>query len=222
MFIDKIVNGLIIDKIEANVQNGFLLKVLTDEGLLFIKAKGIKKPESKNRISTEIGVFSELEILVSNNTYLLKRATSLNDYLIKIRTNSIIYKKIIEIFSLINEKNNNFLNWFKVVMQEINNFEDEIQFIQTYLVSKILEDKGIQLLFDKCVFCKSNQKLSFFSFADGGMLCFDHANNKKTNLKELKTFYFLSKDYQEFFSLGDYQVSQIVFSKLKNFIIQNS
>ncbi|MGL4183812.1 MAG: DNA repair protein RecO [Metamycoplasmataceae bacterium] len=222
MFIDKIVNGLIIDKIESNVQNGFLLKVLSDEGLLFIKAKGIKKPESKNRISTEIGVFSELEILVSNNTYILKRANSLNDYLIKIRNNSIIYKKIIELFSLIKEKNNYFLNCFKNVMQEINNFEDEIQFIQTYLVSKLLKDKGIQLLFDKCIFCKTNQKLSFFSFSDGGMICFNHANNKKTNLKELKTFYYLSKNYQTFFSLGDYQACQIVFLKLKDFIIQNS
>ena len=63
-------------------ENDVIMNVLTDEGKIAIKAKGVLKPNSKNRSFTEIGCYSLFHTIdqLTQNVYTLKNAENIQRF----------------------------------------------------------------------------------------------------------------------------------------------
>ncbi|MGL4343513.1 MAG: hypothetical protein ACRCRZ_03035 [Metamycoplasmataceae bacterium] len=219
MFLEENIEGLVIDHIDSNIINGLIIKVLSKKEIYYIKAKGVKKINSKNRLNIQIGMKSEFSVLKSGNTYLLKKAVLIKDYFVNHRDDFLFIKNFLEVFSFIKENNSTFLITFYELEDYIIS-HDRNYWVRTYLLKTILFAKGLNIVFDHCIVCGSNQNLYSFNFHEGGMICKIHSKNK-TNLSELKSFYFLSKNFMDYFSNTSAKDNLIIYEKMKIFLIEN-
>lgn len=222
MFFEKEAKFLILDHIDNNISNGYTLKVLNQEGVSYIKAKGIRKPDSSNRSATQIGHFSNFILIVSpsHNSLLLKKATLIKDFFVAIN-NSSIRKDFLFILSIINEKNDSFFSSL-VYLSKIIDWEEEISIKKMilYLFYIILKGKKIIFNFNSCVVCNKSQNIVLVDLKEGGFLCIDHSNSSNVTNKEIiNNLFLLNKETSLFMEESSSEFIDIIIEMFKRFII---
>lgn len=169
-------------------ENDIIMNVLTDEGKIAIKAKGVLKPNSKNRSFTEIGCYSLFHTVdqLTQNVYTLKNAENIQRFskIERDLTRKAIYNVLLEVFNKIEYT-----------------FDEAIQFVQllntcrnpyclyAFFLCDIMKKSGICIMVDACVNCLDTSKIVGISVMDGGFVCADCFNptvHVKLSVEELK------------------------------------
>lgn len=172
--------GIVLKSTALN-DHDVLLNVLTEQGKVSIKAKGLLKINSKNRNMCEIGCHSLFHTIdrMNQQVLLLKNAESCERYK-NIRSDlekQGIYNCILEIFFKSDISMKDALHYIHLL-----DVRDNPYIPYCLLLSQLIRESGIGLVVDECVSCHDTRKLCGFSFDLGGFVCVD-CINKASDLK---------------------------------------
>ncbi len=194
-----VVTGYIIKSV-TYLENDAIVTLLSADGLLTFKARGVKKITSKLARLINLYSYVELELTKTGKHYILTNGTV-------ITTNSQIYNSLDSmcLLGLISESILTFLNevdisifiLFNNLIKAINGEFDP--FTMTLIcLSKISLKAGYGLNVDECVKCHSKLKIVSNSFKLGGFICLNCANGEALESVEyLKTVRYVFKVDEE-------------------------
>lgn len=215
----KSIEGLVLN-IHLKNDHDAVIKILTNDNIMYFLAKGIQKIESKNRNNIFVGSIVEIEYFPNygkENYFLLK--SSQIKYFVNFSLNNIYMNELYYIFQFVNQPSNKFLFAYT---EFAKNFQDSIQkleFILTYLLNLCLSINGKQLNYAHCAICRSNQKLYCFNFYEGGMLCQEHKMSyKSTPILLLKSFYYLGTNFEQYYLNTNSINNNFLYRSLKSFL----
>ena len=179
--------GLVLSNTTLN-DSDIIMNVLSDEGIISIKAKGVLKSNSKNRNVTEVGCFSIFHTIdrLNQKVHLLKNAESIK------RFNSIntdlykqaIYQCLLEGFLKSEINLESAIKFVNLLEKSINPY-----CLYSLYLCYILKQSGCSIIVDECCICNSTSKLFGVSISDGGFICkdcFDMNKHLHINVSELK------------------------------------
>lgn len=186
--------GYVLNSIDYK-ENDSLLSVLCEDGVICLRARGVKKVNSKNASSVMNYAYSEFEVNKSNkNGYLTLNEGKLINYPSFISSN-LEYISIINFISegieLVNDKSDSF-ECFVNTLDSMKNSSDGGLILISFL-NYFLKKHGISLNADECVNCGSKDKIIKFSFENGGYLCKKCCNLVSDDIGYLKNMRILSK-----------------------------
>lgn len=218
----KIENVIVLEIKDSseNTSDG-LLTVLTELGTKRLLAKGINKPESKNRANLQIGSINEIEYFearMKNKTSRLKKATLIkqpdyeNHHVVKLVSKAVLFLKNF------NEKCEKVFNSYQLILEK--QYEEKATLLLTFLVANSLEYFGIMPMFEECVYCKCPNNLCDFSFTKGGFICGFCTYKKRLN-KELKSIYYMFKNIDTFLNVCSPDINQKIYRELITHLIDN-
>lgn len=165
-----------------------IMNVLSEEGKVSIKAKGVLKAHSKNRANTEIGCYSVFhtveksnqKVLTLKNTEAVRRFFGIQNDLLR----KSIYSCFLEIM---NKAEIDFQSGVKYI-EYLETCENPYC-IYALLLCEVIRSSGISLVVDECVLCLKKNKLYGLSAADGGFVClecFDPMKHRHLSVEEMK------------------------------------
>ncbi|ENY53980.1 Hypothetical protein MALK_3260 [Metamycoplasma alkalescens 14918] len=196
----------IVLEIKNHQDNDAILKVLSENGIISLYAKGIQKPSSKNKLNLPILGVSSLEIIKSkffNKINTLKRATLLANFPFN-TTLQVIYNTTLMFLKKINNQQiSHFLNKYKIFLKNVETNPNQTF---SYLLLALLEVFGFKPNFEHCVECNNKENIVDFEFYKGGFLCKEHSQATK-NIEFLKAIYWLNKDFYLFVKNFDENIS---------------
>lgn len=186
--------GYVINSIDYK-DNDSLLSVLCKDGLVCLRARGVKKINSKNASSVMNYAYSEFEVNKSSKSgYLTLSEGKLINYPSFI-SNNLEYISVINFVSegieLINDKNDSFTCFVDCLDSMKNNIKSE--YVLIAFLNYFLEKQGCKLNVDECVFCGKKDGIKRFSFENGGYLCKNCCNSTSDDLEYLKNVRILAK-----------------------------
>lgn len=169
------------------VKTGFVLKnvvygesdgivtILTEDGLVTFKARGINKLTSKNKASCLLYSKSEFTLEESKKNYLVLTKGKL------ISSNYELYSSLdyMVCLGVVSESITSFLdsntskeiyNLFQAMTECLTNHFD-IFTITAIFLAKITIEAGYGLDISRCVRCSNRDKIVFMSYNDGGFVC---------------------------------------------------
>ncbi|MGL5617513.1 MAG: DNA repair protein RecO [Metamycoplasmataceae bacterium] len=213
----KKIVGIIISK-SLYLDNDEILNVHSENAIIKIYAKGVKKIESKNRPNVIVGSLVDFEILENYSTnvwFFLKKATIIKGLPDITKNNA---DKIGILIKILWKIRNFSEDVFKIYNLLLKDFEShDFYKIQTFLVSKILESNGEGLSFQNCVICSTNQNLYSFDIAQGGMLCKKHGKYP-TSLDLLKSLYSISDSVEKYIKITTLEINKNIFKILSSLL----
>lgn len=186
--------GYVLNSIDYK-ENDSLLSVLCEDGLICLRARGVKKVNSKNASSVMNYAYSEFEVNRSNkNGYLTLNEGKLINYPSFI-SNNLEYISIINFVSegieLVNDKSDSF-ECFVNTLDSMKNNNDSMLILISFL-NYFLSKQGISLNADECVNCGNKDGIVRFSFENGGYLCKHCCSLVSDDIEYLKNMRVLSK-----------------------------
>ncbi|MGN1345066.1 MAG: DNA repair protein RecO [Traorella sp.] len=197
--------GIVLTNVILN-DNDIIMNVLSEVGKVSIKAKGVLKPKSKNRVVTQVGCFCLFHTIdrVNQQVYLLKNAETIE------RFNSIqsnldkqaIMQCLLEGFNKLEISFNDAVQYIRYLNDSINPY-----CLYALYLCHLIRDSGIMMVVDECVKCHTLHGLYAFSTYDGGFICKDCYDSQKhihLTIQELKNFrYGMHAHLNDFFILED-------------------
>jgi len=186
--------GYVINSIDYK-DNDSLVSVLCEDGLICLRARGVKKINSKNASSVMNYAYSEFEVNKSSKSgYLTLNEGKLIKYPSFISEN-LEYISIVNFVSegieLMDDKNDSFECFVDCLDSMKNNYKSE--YILISFLNYFIDKQGCKLNSDECVCCSSKEKIIKFSFENGGFLCKNCCNTLADDLEYLKNMRILSK-----------------------------
>ena len=165
-----------------------IMNVLTEEGKIAVKAKGVLKPNSKNRSFTEVGCYSLFHTIdkMSQNVYTLKNAENVLRFA-KIErdlTRKAIYNCLLEVFNKLDYSLDEALSY----IEHLNTCMNPYCLYASFLCD-IMKKSGICLMVDACVNCLDTKRIVGLSILDGGFVCANCFNpniHVKLSVEDLK------------------------------------
>ena len=186
--------GYVINSIDYK-DNDSLLSVLCEDGLISLRARGVKKINSKNASSVMNYAYSEFEVSKSSKSgYLTLNEGKLINYPSFI-SNNLEYIGVINFISegieLIEDKKDS----FKYFVDCLDSMKNEVKsgFILIAFLNYFLSKHGSTLNVDECVNCGRKEGIIKFSFENGGYLCKNCCNLVNDDLEYLKNIRILAK-----------------------------
>ena len=180
-----------------------IMNVLSEEGKVSIKAKGVLKAHSKNRSNTEIGCYSIFHTIEKNNqkVLILKNAEAVKRF--AIIQNDLLRKSIYSCFlEIMNKSEIDFQNAVDYI-EHLESCENPYC-IYALLLCDVIRQSGISLVVDECVLCLKKTRLYGLSIIDGGFICldcFDKLKHQHLSVEEMKNL-----RYCMHASLKDYEI----------------
>ena len=175
-----------------------LVNVLSEDGVVCLRARGVKKISSKNASSVMDFAYSEFEVNRSEkNGYLTLSDGKLINYPMFINDN-LEYIGVINFVSeginLVKDNKDSFV-WFVECLNAMKKgYKSELILIA--FLNYFLESHGCKLNSDECVSCSCKNNIVKFSFENGGYLCKKCCNLVGDDIEYLKNMRILSKvDY---------------------------
>ena len=169
-------------------ESDVIMNVLTDEGKIAVKAKGVLKPNSKNRIFTEVGCYSLFHTIdkLSQNIHTLmnaervKRYSNIENDLLK----KAIFNCLLEVFNKIEYTFDEAIAY----VEYLNSCKNPYCLYASFLCD-IMKKSGVCLMVDACVNCLDTKGIVGLSILDGGFVCKDCFNpnvHVKLSVEDLK------------------------------------
>lgn len=194
------VKGIVLNVTTLNDSDA-ILNVLSENGKISIKAKGILKINSKNAIYCQVGSYSYFHLIerMNQQVFLLKNAENIQRF--KVQDDLIrqsIFQCMLEIFNKSDVE-------LDVALTYISLLENGKHPLCCYalLLSECMKRSGIMLVVDECVRCESTTSLCGLSLSSGGLVClkcFDEKTDHKLSSSKLKDIRYCihaqTKDYK--------------------------
>lgn len=184
----------IILAIKNHGDNDGVIKVLTQKGLFFLFARGIQKPNSKNKLNIPLLGLVNLEIIkpkIMGKIATLKRATLISFFPINPLLQD-IFKNVNHFLNFMN--NNNLDKLIETYKLFLNNVEEKPNHSYSLILLSFLEQLGHRPNFKSCVECINVDNIIDFEFYKGGFICNLHSSSKK-EINFLKSVFWLNKDF---------------------------
>ena len=186
--------GYVLNTIDYK-DNDSLVNVLCKDGVICLRARGVKKVNSKNASSVMNFAYSEFEVNRSSKSgYLTLSEGKLINYPSFIGDN-LEYISIINFVSegieLVDDKKDSFVCFVDCIDSMKNKMEGELILIA--FLNYFLQKHGSLFNSDECVHCSSKEGIVKFSFENGGFLCKKCWNLESDDLNYLKNMRVLSK-----------------------------
>ncbi len=182
--IEKIVTGIVLGKFPFEDEN--IIKILSEGGnIISLKAKGIDKYESKNRLSLSLFNIVEFEYFSSSNNSnsgRLKRANLITEYLANSELSYSVVQVLRELLLAHDSYNNVIFNLTSKILRSLEKNTYSFQKMWAILIL-ILRLDGYYPIINKCVKCGSNQNIKGFSLYEGGLICNKHGEGEKYKLE---------------------------------------
>ncbi|UWD34461.1 DNA repair protein RecO [Mesomycoplasma molare] len=218
-----LIKGIVIDYKEYE-NNDAIVKILTTKKVISFLAKGVRKPLSKNRNSLLLLTIGEYELFLSrlnNSMSKLKKGNIIENFNFLDKKN--IYEEFLEIMryiKILEYSNKEFFDLLEYSLKIAKN--NNIFFIKTYILFKILTFLGYKQTADKCIECYSNKNLNDFKIFSGGMTCKIHTQNASyKSIEDLKTFYYLSHSLEIYLKFANVKSNYTIYKEIKEFINEN-
>ncbi len=186
--------GYVLNSIDYKDSDS-LLSVLCEDGVVCLRARGVKKINSKNASSVMNYAYSEFEVNRSSKSgHLTLSEGKLINYPSFI-SNNLEYIGIVNFVSegieLTNDKKDSFECFVDCLDAMKNNYKGEL--ILVAFLNYFLEKHGCKLNVDECVGCGKKDGIIKFSFENGGYLCKNCCNYLNDDLEYLKNIRILAK-----------------------------
>lgn len=196
------VKGLVLAKQDINEADA-LLKVLTDHGKIILKAKGVKKIQSKNARSCQLYTFSLFHLLEKNakSTHLIQSAEIIQSYRL-IREDLLLQTLACCMMEALDKSHSEEIN-LSLCIDYLNALQTSQApyCVFALFLCYILEISGIAFWSDSCVLCGSSHHICAISIPDGGFVCqkcyhsLKHLRFSATKLKQIRMLCHASLDY---------------------------
>ena len=186
--------GYVLNSIDYK-DNDSLVSVLCEDGLVCLRARGVKKINSKNASSVMNYAYIEFEVnRSSKNGYLTLSEGKLINYPSFISEN-LEYISVVNFISegieLIEDKKEGFVCFVDSLDSMKNKYKSE--YVLIAFLNYFLDKQGCKLNSDECVCCSSKAKIIKFSFESGGFLCKNCCNTVPDEYDYLKNMRILTK-----------------------------
>lgn len=150
-----------------------LVNVLCPDGLVCLRARGVKKINSKNASSVMNYAYSEFEVSRSNKSgYLTLNEGKLINYPSFISEN-LEYISVINFVSegieMVDDKKDGFVCFVDCIDAMKSKYNS--LYVLVAFLNYFLQKQGCMLNSDECIECSSKEKIVKFSFEQGGFLC---------------------------------------------------
>ncbi len=164
--------GYVLNSIDYKDSDS-LVSVLCEDGVVCLRARGVKKPTSKNASSVMNYAYSEFEVNKSlKNGFLTLSEGRLIKYPSFIN-NNLEYIGVINLVSegleIINDKGDSFKCFVDCLARMQEGYDSK--YILIAFLNYFLRKQGCELNSDECVSCGGKERIVKFSFEDGGYLC---------------------------------------------------
>lgn len=186
--------GYVLNSIDYK-DNDSLVSVLCEDGLVCLRARGVKKINSKNASSVMNFAYSEFEVSKSSKSgYLTLSEGKLINYPSFISDN-LEYISVINFVSegieLLENKKDSFPLFVDCMDSMKSKYKSE--YILIAFLNYFLDKQGCKLNSDECVCCSSKEKIVTFSFESGGFLCKNCCNTLGDDIEYLRNMRILTK-----------------------------
>ncbi|ENY68545.1 Recombination protein O [Metamycoplasma auris 15026] len=195
--------GIILE-VRNHQDNDGIIKVLVDGGIKFLYAKGIQKPQSKNKLNMPILALVNLEIIKSkfiDKISTLKKAKIISFFPLNPLL-QYIYNSVLHFLNYINNKNLDFKK-YQIFLDNLERYPNQSF---SLVLLELLRVYGMKPNFDACVECKNKNNIIDFEFYKGGFLCKQHSSNYK-DPNYLRALYWLEHDFFRFVNEFDENIS---------------
>lgn len=186
--------GYVINSIDYKDSDS-LLSVLCEDGVVCLRARGVKKINSKNASSVMNYAYSEFEVNRSSKSgYLTLNDGKLINYPSFI-SNNLEYISVINFVSegieLIEDNKDSFEYFASCLDGMKNNYKSDLILIA--FLNYFLSKHGSSLNVDECVTCGNKNGIIKFSFENGGYLCKNCCNSLNDDIEYLRNIRVLAK-----------------------------
>lgn len=212
------IEGLVLNIFEKNEYDA-IVKILSEDSIVFLLVKSFFKPNNKNKNNIMIGSISEFEYFLNygkNNYFLLKRATL--KYFLNY-TDKQHQQNLANLYSLLNQlevANNNFYETYKNYLKDKDFYHTSL--LITYFTNIIFKINGQEFNHSSCSICGSYKNIFCLDLYEGGLLCYQHKKpNSITDLKVLKAFHYLNQDFNHYKKYSDEVINNKLFLMFKDF-----
>lgn len=186
--------GYVINSIDYKDSDS-ILSVLCKDGIASLRARGVKKINSKNASSVMNYALSEFEVSKSNKSgYLTLSEGKLLEYPSFI-SNNLEYIGVINLVSegieLVDDKSDSFECFVDCLNAMKDNYNSKL--ILVAFLNYFLKKHGVSLNADECITCGKKEGLVKFSFENGGYICKCCYNAVRDDLEYLKNMRIMAK-----------------------------
>ncbi|WP_029512793.1 DNA repair protein RecO C-terminal domain-containing protein [Mycoplasmopsis iners] len=205
---------------DANIQ------VMDENHCFWLTAKGINKPNSKNRSNLLIGSLIEIEYFsarLRDKTSKLKKAHLLSDIdynnsaLLKFLQKIIIFLK-----QFAHYPTKNIFFKYQELLEFINDLNSaQYLFTKTYLVHSLLKPLGLEPNYYQCHVCGRKDQIVFFDYNKGGFECQEHSNGYKLPTHLLANFFNADHNFHDYLTKTTLEIDTFIYTKVLQYLKNN-
>lgn len=147
-----------------------------DLGKIGCSAKGARKPKSTLMAGTQFLCFGDFLIYKGASSYHINSCEPIEIfYNLRLDIDKLTYaSKVAKIVNDVTDENQNTYRILQLTLNTIymlSETEKDMEFILSIFKIRLLSILGFRPVIDKCVNCKTKEKLRYFSFRDSGFKC---------------------------------------------------
>ena len=147
-----------------------------DLGKIGCSAKGARKPKSTLMAGTQFLCFGNFLIYKGAGSYHINSCEPIEIfYNLRLDIDKLTYaSKVAKIVNDVTDENQNTYRILQLTLNTIymlSETEKDMEFILSIFKIRLLSILGFRPVIDKCVNCKTKEKLRYFSFRDSGFKC---------------------------------------------------
>lgn len=192
-----VICGIVLTGYEYKESN-LILKVLTEDGIVSVLARGVLKQNSKNRILTVPFSIVELEYdpKYSHEMYFLIRGKVLfSPDFISENMQDILLCQLIARFLLLSEFAPGFYPAFEQMLYALEKKDrSKALFCACWLAMHMAIASGVGMNLSHCTVCSKTKNIVGVSLENGGFVCMDHLSaGVRLSKKKLKQLLLLSR-----------------------------
>ena len=165
-----------------------LVNVLTKEKLILLRARGVRKPGSKNSSICRLYSYSEFEVHSSQRGYLTLKSGRLLNYYSDIFSSlkNTLFVSMISNYVYSSFKENISFALMKKSLEKLK-ISIDLRILFVSFLSEVIQKEGVSFSLDGCVYCGNKKQIVDFCFDSGGFICKDCGPKEKKPSLYLKT-----------------------------------
>ena len=168
--------GLILAQNNMGDYDKMCTLLTPDLGKIGCSAKGARKPKSTLMAGTQFLCFGDFLIYKGASSYHINSCEPIEIfYNLRLDIDKLTYaSKVAKIVNDVTDENQNTYRILQLTLNTIymlSETEKDMEFILSIFKIRLLSILGFRPVIDKCVNCKTKEKLRYFSFKNSGFKC---------------------------------------------------